>query len=153
MVAGVFVQCPSNYRVYNNTCKCVPGYMLQGDLSTCADCAAGKYSNATDSTVCVDCPENTFSTGASPVCNDCPAYAVSVPGSVSVDTCSCVPGYPPSVTLGTRVCLPCTVAASRAWWVTTTTRRPGPDSRSRLHPAGKKRAVQRTAEPGKRSLH
>jgi hypothetical protein len=28
MVAGVFVQCPSNYRVYNNTCKCVPGYML-----------------------------------------------------------------------------------------------------------------------------
>ena len=92
MVAGVFVQCPSNYRVYNNTCKCVSGYMLQSNL-TCTACAAGKYSAVTDSTACTDCPANTYSTGASIVCSGCPANAVSATGSVTVFACQCMAGY------------------------------------------------------------
>lgn len=93
MVAGRFVECPANYKVYNGTCKCAPGYMLQSDLSTCTACPAGKSSAGIASTTCTDCPENTFSTNASTACTSCHANSVSSTRSVSVDACSCNPGY------------------------------------------------------------
>ena len=113
-VAGQFVECAVNYRVYNGTCQCALGHMLLSDLSTCAACAAGSFGNSTSATTCAVCPANTFSTGASTACSACHANAVSAVGSASADACSCVPGYSPSVALGKRVCLPCAVGSYKS---------------------------------------
>jgi hypothetical protein len=108
MVAGQFVECPANYRVYNATCRCAPGYMLQSDLSTCSACAAGKYSAGVASTACTNCPANTFSANASTACTACQANSVSSAASVSVDACACIAGYFFFLTLlEKRTCLPC----------------------------------------------
>ncbi len=115
MVEGRFVECAANYRVYNATCQCSPGYMLQPDLSTCVACAAGKSSAGVDSTACTDCPPNTFSGGASTACRDCHANAVSSAASASVDACACIAGYFFFLTLlEKRVCLPCAVGSYKS---------------------------------------
>ena len=86
-LAGRFIQI-SEVQVYGETlpgtCQCAPGCMLQTDLSTCAACAGGKYSNVTDSRVCTDCPADTYSNDARTACSGCPANSVSVPGTSSV---------------------------------------------------------------------
>ena len=101
-------------EVLPGTCRCAPGYMLQSDLSTCAACAAGKYSAGIGSSACADCPADTFSAGASATCTACPANAVSSTGSASVEACSCLPGYSFSLVLGERTCSPCPAASFKS---------------------------------------
>ena len=89
------------------TCQCAPGHMLQPDLSTCAACAGGKYSNATDSRVCTDCPADTYSNDARTACSGCPANSVSAVGTATVLACQCIAGYFFFLAPEGRQCLPC----------------------------------------------
>ena len=59
-------------------CKCHPG-LTGPNGGTCVQCPAGTYKSAAGSAVCVSM--------------DCPLHASSLPGSVSLADCACMPGY------------------------------------------------------------
>ena len=91
MVDGQFVQCPPNFIVDAQVCKCKPGYRLSGVL--CVPCEAGAYSTALDAHECANCSMATFSLGGATACTSCHANSDSAVGSSSQDACQCNPGY------------------------------------------------------------
>ena len=91
MVDGQFVQCPANFIVDAQACKCKRGYRLSGAL--CVPCAAGAYSTALDAHECTNCSTATFSLGGATACTSCHANSDSEVGSSSQDACQCNPGY------------------------------------------------------------
>ncbi len=91
MVDGRFVECPPNFIVDTEVCKCKRGYRLSG--AACVPCEAGGFSTALDAHECTACAEATFSLGGATACTPCHADSHAPVGSTSQDACQCNPGF------------------------------------------------------------
>ena len=112
-----YAPAPNTTAVTTNTtgraCNaCPPGtYNSERGRPACTNCAAGKYGTdpaATAASMCLDCPENTFSFTASTLLTDCSCNA-GYSGSTNGEACvACIAGtYKTGVGVGT--CTNCSV--------------------------------------------
>ena len=98
------IQCPPNTvtasdtNAANTSCQCKIGYSANCDGVACSRCAPGKYKSVVGSSMCTDCPLNTYNSlpGAnnSNACLACPTDSVTLNnGSRLRSKCICGPGY------------------------------------------------------------
>ena len=77
-------------------CLCNLGFTGSNALS-CSACGAGTFKNALGSALCTNCPANFYSgltaRTSNATCTPCYAYSVSLPGSDTIDDCSCSAGF------------------------------------------------------------
>lgn len=77
-------------------CLCNLGF-TGSNAASCAACIAGTFKDALGSAACTNCPANYYSgltaRTSNATCTPCYDYSVSLPGSDTIDDCSCSAGF------------------------------------------------------------
>jgi hypothetical protein len=77
-------------------CLCTTGF-TGSNAAGCSGCTVGKFNHTTGPDACTDCPENTYSgltaQKSNATCTPCYENSISLPGSDTIDDCSCSAGF------------------------------------------------------------
>ena len=77
-------------------CLCTTGF-TGSNAAGCSGCTVGKFKPTTGPDACTDCPENTYSgltaQKSNATCTPCYENSISLPGSDTIDDCSCSAGF------------------------------------------------------------
>ena len=77
-------------------CLCTTGF-TGSNAAGCSGCTVGKFKPTTGPDACTDCPANTYSgltaQKSNATCTPCYENSISLPGSDTIDDCSCSAGF------------------------------------------------------------